>query len=163
MALQEVASGFDVGIDPVSAGLESGSDTGMLDALFHHLQGNGSKVLGDAGLARFSPQRLHAIELGARSRAEDCLRDVQCLARLLALVLIDEDRRLRQSDSASAARHLGQLAQDCERWNLLAEHAAMYRAQQPVASEVARHWARWAEHFGEWPAPVEVPNVQPAG
>lgn len=139
------------------------SEYDSLDALMEALQGNGPKVLGDAGLARFSPKRLHAIELGARSRAEDCLRDVQCLARLLALVLINEDRPLRQSDSASAARHLGRLAQDCERWNLLAEHAAMYRTQRPVASEVARHWARWAQHFGEWPAPVEVPDAQSAG
>src|SRR3546814_3300655 len=37
---------------------------------------------------------------------------------------------LQNSDTASHC--------DCERWNLRAEHAAMYRTQQTVASEVVR-------------------------
>src|SRR3546814_10291668 len=59
---------------------------------------------------------------------------------------------LQNSDTASHC--------DCERWNLRAEHAAMYRTQQTVASEVVRHWARWAQYFGEWLAPSEVPTIQ---
>lgn len=137
------------------AGINHGdADQDSLDALFGALQGNGPKVLGDAGLARLSEPRLLVIERGARQRAEDCTQDLQCLARLLTQVLLAENQPLRASDLAVAARHLGKLAQDGERWTLLAEHAALYRTQRSVAQEVALHWTRWAQHFREWPAPV---------
>jgi hypothetical protein len=126
-------------------------DFSSLDALLGEVQGNSSKVSGDAALARFSKERLRAIELGARTRADDCLSNVQVLARLLAQVLLDTDRPIRPADTVAAAQHLATLAQDCERWNLLAEHAATYRVQRPVAAEVARRWVRWAKHLGEWP------------
>ncbi|WP_028081646.1 hypothetical protein [Solimonas soli] len=119
--------------------------------MFSAMQGNGPKVLGDAGLARLSESRLRVIERGARRRAEDCLHDGQCLSRLLAQALIDEERPLRAADLAAAARHIGRLMHDGERWNLLAEHASLYRTQRAVAAEVARHWSKWAQHFAEWP------------
>lgn len=139
------------GLDDDPDADEMGDDS--LDVLFNGLQGNGPKVLGDAGLARLLESRLGRIERGARNRAEDCLHDIQSLARLLTQVLLDESRPPCAADLATAARHLGQLAQDGERWDLLAEHAAMYRTQRSVASEVARHWGRWARHFQEWPLP----------
>lgn len=150
MAQNEFALSQDAGPESLNGDLSS-DEQGSLDRLFNDLQGNGPKILGDAGLARLSGSRLLSIEHGARSRADDCLHDVQSLARLLTQALLETDRPVRPADAAAAARHLGQLTQDCERWNLLAEHAAMYRVQRPVAAEVARHWTRWAQHFGEWP------------
>jgi len=139
---------------PTAAGMEdafAGANSGVLDVLLQHLQGNGAKVLGDAGIARLSESRLAAIEVAARARAADCLSNVQSLARLLAQVLFDLDRPIRTADTVAAAQHLGALAQECERWNQLADHAAMYRVQRPVAAEVAKHWADWAQYYGEWP------------
>jgi hypothetical protein len=149
-ALDGLESGEPISPEASDAG-EHDADT--LDALLSALQGNGPKVLGDAGLARFSASRLMSIERGARSRADDCLREVQCLSRLLTQVLRDDSQPMHRAELAVAARHLGRLAEDSERWRLLAEHAVLYRTQRAVAGEVARYWARWAQHFHEWPPP----------
>lgn len=125
-----------------------GSD--MLDLLLAALLGGGPKLLGDAGLARLSEARLQAIECGALARADDCLHELQCLARLLADATRAPARPPAQ-DLALATRHLGRLAQDGARWKQLAEHAAMYRTQRDLAGEVARRWLGWAQYFGEWP------------
>jgi hypothetical protein len=130
---------------------EEACSLSSLDALLGHVQGNAPKVGGDAALARLSKPRLEAIELGARTRVEDCLNNIQALARLLAQVLLETDRPIRPADAVTAAQHLGMPAQDYERWNRLAEHALMYRMQRPLAIEVAKHWADWSRHLGEWP------------
>ena len=155
MASQERADGLDAPLTATEAGDPFGiADSATLDALLQNLQGNGGKVLGDAGLARLSASRLSAIEGMARARAEDCLSNIQALARLLAQALLESSRPIRPADAVAAAQHLGMLAEDCERWNLLADHAAMYRVQPLVAAEVARYWGGWARHFGEWPTNV---------
>ncbi|MFT4046540.1 MAG: hypothetical protein QM661_07550 [Solimonas sp.] len=136
----------------IDGGLDD-ADEDALDALLNALQGNSPACPGDAGLARLSETRLTRIERGARGRADDSLREVQSLARLLAQVLLDEDRPPRTVDLAVAARHLGRLAADSARWSLLAEHATMYRTQRSVAEEVARHWVLWAQYLREWPQP----------
>ncbi|WP_028008060.1 hypothetical protein [Solimonas flava] len=129
-----------------------GSDT--LDLLLAALLGGGPKLLGDAGLARLSEARLQAIERGALARADDCLHELQCLARLLADATRVAACPPPAHDLARVTRHLGRLAQDGARWKQLAEHAAMYRAQRDLAGEVARRWLGWARYFGEWPQPA---------
>ncbi|NKF20869.1 hypothetical protein [Solimonas marina] len=135
---------------PALSAPKDGADSDSLDALLNHLQGNGPDVQADAALARFSEARLRAIEFGARARAEDCLHNVQSLARLLTQAL-RSDEQAPVSDTLAAVQHLEQLARDSERWALIAEHAVMYRKQRPVAEEVAQRWMHWARHLGEWP------------
>lgn len=133
--------------------LMSSEDTDSLDSLLGHLQGNGPKVMADAGLARLRESRLSAIQRGAESRAEDCLHDVQCLSRLLSQLLLARDMAIRSEDLAATARHICQLVEDHGRWSQLAQNAATYRTQRAVAIEVARRWTHWARHWNEWPQP----------
>jgi hypothetical protein len=126
-----------------------------LDTLINHLQGNGPKLMADAGIARLQPKRLAAIRHGALSRAEDCLQDAQNLARLLTLLVRTQDPDVHPADLADLAIRIGRLTEEHTRWRQLSEHADLYRNQQLIAGEVSRRWAQWACHWSEWPIAKE--------
>lgn len=136
-----------------------------LEALLHHLQGSGTRMAGDAGIARFASWRLDAICRAARTRAEDCLLNAQSLSRLLAQLLVLRDAPIRDEDLAGAAGHVSRLMEEHRRWLQLAEHASVYRQQPALAAEVARRWLGGAQSLNEWPgqdAAVEAaPSASP--
>lgn len=143
-----LTTAHSVGLGIVEAP-EDASDA--LDTLLNNLQGNGSKIRADAGLARLREFRLRKIQLGARARSATCLQAAQSLSRLLTHALENPVGTVSADDLVGITRHLHGLTADMQRWQALADNAAFYRLQRKAAHEVAQRWLQSAQQTEEWP------------
>lgn len=126
----------------------------QLDRLLNDLQGNSPLALEDEGLARFLPERLHAIRANALAQAS---------AAWTAAVALRQFVRewagagwLGTPSGGQLRAHLTQLRQDAQRWRQLADYAGRYLAHPQLASLHGRQWFEQSRAGGEYPGRISV-------
>jgi hypothetical protein len=122
-----------------------------LDELLNHLLGGGTRILADAGLSRFCPQRLAAIQHGAEARVAEGLHGLQAMSQVLAVALEHPHEALPAPVLAGVAWHFHAQLHAMERWKELAANAAGLRGNRAAAADIARVYVAWARRVGEWP------------
>lgn len=122
-----------------------------LNELLDHLLGGGTRILADAGLSRFCPRRLSAIQSGAEAQALECLHGLQGMAHVLGVALGHPQAELPASVLTDVVWHFHGQLHAIERWRELAANAAGMLNNRRVASDIANRYALWARSIGEWP------------
>lgn len=146
-------NGMDDGVTDTSMGAArvAAEVVEPLAGVLDQLLGGSDYVLADAGLARFTPGRLAAIERGAETQVAECLQGIQSLSRLLALAGGCGGSAFTHEDTTAVAWHLHSLAQAMSRWQELAHNAGYFRTHRELAMDIARRYAQMAASLGEWP------------
>lgn len=122
-----------------------------LNELLDHLLGGGTRILADAGLSRFCPRRLSAIQSGAETQALECLHGLQGMAHVLGVALEHPQAELPETVLSDVVWHFHGQLHAIERWRELAANAASMLNNRRVASDIANRYATWARSIGEWP------------
>jgi hypothetical protein len=122
-----------------------------LNELLDHLLGGGTRILADAGLSRFCPRRLSAIQSGAEAQAVECLHGLQGMAHVLGVALGHPQAELPTTVLTDVVWHFHGQLHAIERWRELATNAAGLLNNRRVADDMASRYATWAQSIGEWP------------
>lgn len=122
------------------------------NGLLDHLLGGGTRILADAGLSRFCPQRLSVIQHGAEAQALESLHGLQAMSQVLGVALKHSTDELPAAVLADVAWHFHGQLHAIERWQELAANAGVLLGNRRVAGDMARRYASWACSIGEWPS-----------
>ncbi|MDE2156695.1 MAG: hypothetical protein KGJ32_12490 [Xanthomonadaceae bacterium] len=125
-------------------------DDEVLTTLFSNLQGLGEEAVVGAGLARFNPLRLAAIQHAAELKMGQRLHGLSALLHVLTLAREFADR-LPRHVIRDVTAHLRLQTQELACWRELAKQAAYIRENPDFACLLAHQYVQCIEASDEWP------------
>lgn len=109
-----------------------------LERLIHLLQGSAESCVADVGITPLPHAQLDRLSNSARQEAELCQDRLELLLELLERC-VDHGAMPEPDALVRMTRQLMRLARDQRRWHDLADNAAYYRDNAPVAARISQY------------------------